>query len=546
MFYGQRLRIGREFREITQEQLGQRVVASPALISQYESGKKKEPARDFVKACGEVLGFTPGFFSVPLKDVFREEECNFRHRGTTAEGVKTKALAHATLIGFVIEALRSWRHFPPINVPKVTATNQEEIEIAAEHCRHHWKLAVDAPVLEIREVLESAGVTIVNRLVESKVVDTFSRYSATMAVIFPNHEIQTSSRWNFELAQELGHLVMHRNVRTGNKETEDAANSFARAFLLPRGAFRSEFRELPFSWEHVFELKKRWGTSATTVVARAYDLDLLGAVQYRKAKKHISGKGWTKKEPHERRFQQSSLFEEALSTFTEKAALTNSPQIEEFCQELFFTPATFRIVTGMEISSEYTQTPKLNTTDSRLPTAPVCPDHPDAAPEPVSPYGLDLINQEAKGLFLLRGTDNYELARHSGPQGWALGIEKWHPEYVALPALKMAERLWVVINRSDAPEDNQRFVKSIAADKSIHERARISAVNNTGDMIALFQRVFRDVGNRMFFRWIFEESWHFEPIPLLSHTNKLAELIEPLSPPQPKPIDRGPFYEPQW
>lgn len=229
-----------------------------------------------------------------------------------------------------------------------------------------------------------------------------------------------------------------------------------------------------------------------------------------------------------------------------KAPLTIDLQIEKFWQELFFTSETFRAVTEMEIPSKNTEPLKDSARVSTLPTAPVCPDHPDAAPEPVSPYGLDLINQEAKGLFLLRGTDNYELARHSGPRGWALGIEKWHPEYVALPALKMAERLWVVINRSDDREANQKFAKSIAADKSIHERARISAVNNTGDMIALFQRVFRDVGNRMFFRWIFEESWHFEPIPLLSHTNKLAELIEPLSPPQPKPIDRGPFYEPQW
>jgi Zn-dependent peptidase ImmA (M78 family) len=389
-------------------------------------------------------------------------------------------------------------------------------------------------------------VTIVNRLVESKIVDTFSRFRGTMAVIFPNHEIQTSSRWNLELAHELGHLVMHRNVRTGNKETEDAANSFARALLLPRGAFRSEFRELPFSWEHVFELKKHWGTSATTIVTRAYDLELLGAVQYRKAKKHISSKGWTKKEPHERRFQQSSLFEEALNELAKEAPITIDLQIEKFCQELFFTPATFRTVTRMEISSEHTQTPKLNTIDSRLPTAPLSPDQPDPEPEPLSLHGLDLVKQEAKGLFLLRGIENYELARDSGPRGWALGIERWHPEYLELPAFKMAERFWVVINRSDDREDNQRFVKSISADKSIHERTRISTVNNVHGMIALFQWVSRDVGSRMFFQWIFEDSWHFEPIPLLSHTNKLADLIEPLVPPEPKPVDRGPFYGRQW
>jgi hypothetical protein len=235
-----------------------------------------------------------------------------------------------------------------------------------------------------------------------------------------------------------------------------------------------------------------------------------------------------------------------LNGLAKKAPLTIDLQIEKFCQELFFTPETFRAVTGMGISSEYTQTPKLNTTDSKLPTAPLRPDEPDPAPEPLSPYGLDLVKQEAKELFLLRGTENYDLARHSGPQGWALGIERWRPEYVELPAFQMAERLWVVINRSDDHEANQRFVKSIAADKSIHERTQISMVNNNGDMIALFQWVFRDIGSRMFFPLTFEESWHFEPMPLLIHTNRLAELIEPPSPPEPKPVDRGPFYGPQW
>jgi Zn-dependent peptidase ImmA (M78 family) len=264
-----------------------------------------------------------------------------------------------------------------------------------------------------------------------------------MAVIFPNQEIQSSSRWNFELAHELGHLVMHRGVRTGNRGTEDAANLFARAFLMPRGAFGGEFRELPFSWHHVFQLKKRWNASATAIVTRAYDLRLLGAVEYRKAKKHIASKGWTKEEPHERRFDQSGRFEEALNELAQKANLTIDLPIEKFCRELFFTPETFRDVTGMAIPPKNTEPLKRTATASPLPTAPLSPGQPEPASEPVSPYGLDSVKPEAKGLFLLRGMDNYDLALRSGPQGWALGIEKWHPDYMKLPAFKDAERFWV-------------------------------------------------------------------------------------------------------
>jgi len=88
--------------------------------------------------------------------------------------------------------------------------------------------------------------------------------------------MQSSSVWNFDVAHELGHMVMHRGIRTGNIETEREADVFADAFLMPGGAFGREFQALPFSWDHVFRLKKRWSASAAAIVKRAYDLNLLG------------------------------------------------------------------------------------------------------------------------------------------------------------------------------------------------------------------------------------------------------------------------------
>lgn len=82
-FCGQRLRIGREFRALTQSELAQKVSTSTALISLCEADKNKRPWHDFVEACGAVLGFEPAFFYAPLEGVFQEDECNFRHRGTT-------------------------------------------------------------------------------------------------------------------------------------------------------------------------------------------------------------------------------------------------------------------------------------------------------------------------------------------------------------------------------------------------------------------------------------------------------------------------------
>lgn len=345
VFRGERLQLAREFRGLTQKELGEKVAASHALISLCETGKKKDPATDLVEALGSVLGFEPEFFYGTPDDVFREEECSFRHRRTTPERLKDRIRAHGTLIGMAIERLRSVFKFPELNVPRISGSSLEEIELAAEHCREHWNLSSDGPIMQIGRVLEHAGVVIVSHLAESKKIDAFSR-NGRITVIFLNEAIPSTSRWNFDIAHECGHLVMHHGVPTGTIETERAADRFASAFLLPRKAFAHEFSTSHFSWHHIFDLKKRWQVSAAAIVKRAYDLGLLGAVDYRQAFKYMSAKGWrTGGEPLEPEFQKPELLTSALTGLGSQVELT----LEELSKNLHFTPGTFRDVTGVSI-----------------------------------------------------------------------------------------------------------------------------------------------------------------------------------------------------
>src|SRR5712664_25554 len=344
VFWGKRLELAREFRGMTQQELGDEVSASPALISLCETGKKREPAPDLIEACGSVLGFEPAFFYGSLEVAFQEDECSFRYGRTTPERMKAQIRSHATLIGLVIERLRSVFAFPAINLPSLPATSAEEIQDAAEQCRKHWNLGLDAPLLQIGRVLERAGVFVIRHLVQSTKVDAFSRYGQT-TVIFLNQEIQSASRWNFDIAHELGHLVMHQGIPTGSIETENAANLFASAFLMPRRAFSREFRAASFSWPHIFTLKKRWQTSAAAIVRHSYHLGLLSAVEYRRAFKYMSLKGWRRGEPYEPTFQEPELLENALKGLGKNVSLT----MDDLCRELKFTPETFRMVTGTSV-----------------------------------------------------------------------------------------------------------------------------------------------------------------------------------------------------
>jgi Zn-dependent peptidase ImmA (M78 family)/transcriptional regulator with XRE-family HTH domain len=345
MFVGQRLQLAREFRDLTQKQLGEAVVASHALVSLCESGKRTDPATDLVEAFGTVLGFDADFFYQPTGEVFQEGECSFRHRRSTPERLKTRIRAHASLLGMVLERLRRHFKFPALNIPRIPASTDQEIERAAEQTRQHWGLGVDAPIAEIGRVLEHAGVILVSHLAELSEVDAFSRDGST-AVIFLNQGVQSTSRWIFDIGHECGHLVMHSGIQTGAEETEAAADRFAGAFLLPRVAFAREFRTSPFSFNHVFKLKKRWKASAAAIIKRAYELKLIDAVQYRQSFKYMSARGWRKGgEPNEPDFKGPELLSTALSALGSKVEIT----LEQLCRDLHFTPETFLTVTGVSV-----------------------------------------------------------------------------------------------------------------------------------------------------------------------------------------------------
>lgn len=345
VFWGERLQLAREFRGWTQTELAEKVAASCALISLCENGKKREPVRDLVEACADVLGFQPNFFYGPIQEVFREDECSFRHRRTTPERLKSQIRAHATLIAMVIQRLGSLFKFPAVDVPHIRAASPDEIEKAAEKCREHWKLTLDSPIKHVGRVLERAGVIIVGHLVESSKVDAFSRYGRT-SVIFLNRAIPSSSRWHFDIAHECGHLVMHPGIPTGSVETESDADRFASAFLMPRKAFAKDFSMAPFSLSHVFDMKRRWRTSAASIIRRAYDLGLISAVDYRRGFQYLSKRGWTKWEPHEPEFQEPELLSTTLQSVSEnKVQLT----LAQLCDDLKFKPETFKEVTGVAV-----------------------------------------------------------------------------------------------------------------------------------------------------------------------------------------------------
>jgi Zn-dependent peptidase ImmA (M78 family)/transcriptional regulator with XRE-family HTH domain len=344
-FIGSRLEIARTLRGMTLNEVALGVASSFGLISHYENGRK-QPSSEVVAALAELLGVHPSFFYEPLTDVWQEDECSFRHRRTTPEKVKRQARAHGTLIGQIVSHLATVLRFPAYNVPPISADTSDDIERAAEQCRRHWRLGIDTPILHMGRVLEHAGVVIVQNFAHSEKIDAFSRHG-DVAIVVLNTAKNSTSRFIFDLAHECGHLVMHSGVPTGSEDTEKAADYFAGAFLLPKKAFAREFTAQRFSWPHIFELKKRWRVSASAIIRRAYQLNLITAIGYRQANRYMSSMGWKKHEPHEPEFTGPELLPTAFHA-VERGLDTS---VIDVCQALHLTPATFAELTGIAINS---------------------------------------------------------------------------------------------------------------------------------------------------------------------------------------------------
>lgn len=113
---------------------------------------------------------------------------------------------------------------------------------------------------------------------------------------------QSRSRSRFDLAHELGHLVLHQHYSTDDllekevlKRIESEANAFASAFLMPRDEILRDLQDV--SLPALERLKPKWGTSIGAMVHRAKDLGLITSEKYTLLCADISSRGWRGRRP---------------------------------------------------------------------------------------------------------------------------------------------------------------------------------------------------------------------------------------------------------
>lgn len=158
---------------------------------------------------------------------------------------------------------------------------------------------------ELLFFIEKSGIVVYEKNIDED-VDAFSFWSDNnIPYIVLGNNKGVAVRRNFDIAHELGHLVLHRHIQFDTlsqeeyKTIEKEADMFAAEFLLPEDEFIEDFNQLSkkSNPDHLKLLKEKWFVSIQAIGMRAYYLGLLSDVQYRYFWTSINKKGYKKIEP---------------------------------------------------------------------------------------------------------------------------------------------------------------------------------------------------------------------------------------------------------
>jgi len=316
-FVPSQLTRARELRTLTKKDLAERVEKTASAIGQFERGTAR-PDPSTLRALSMALGVPPGFFvREAVAPALSMEDGHFRSLRSVSRYLRRQALRTAELTYEVLHQLEE----EGIELPEEQLTplrcsldDPEAIEAFAAEVRRAWGLGL-GPLPRPIQLLEAMGVRVLPLADPCQAVDAFSLWYQEQPFVFLAMH-KTPSRTHFDVAHELGHLLLHEDVAPGNPERESEADRFASAFLLPRETY---LRECPSRWNlQLFRgLKSRWHVSIQALLYRARRLGRLSEASYRRACVDINKRGMRRNEGGEWPLERPQVLREALQMVSE-------------------------------------------------------------------------------------------------------------------------------------------------------------------------------------------------------------------------------------
>jgi transcriptional regulator with XRE-family HTH domain len=233
----------REFAGLSKTDLAQKLEVSVAAVSQWEDGSKK-PTTENLVSIAQVLGVDVKLLMKPVPSVVltRRGPTIFRAQSAAKTSqMKRRAYRFAEMASELFMSLEKWVSFPKIELPRVIPSN---VEKAAADCRKAWGLG-NLPITQLGELFESKGIRLCTAEFGDDRCDAYSCIIDGRPFTFLGTEKQDRARARFDIAHELGHLLLHQHlseddILKNSNEIEKQANMFASAFLMPAETFSKD------------------------------------------------------------------------------------------------------------------------------------------------------------------------------------------------------------------------------------------------------------------------------------------------------------------
>lgn len=308
-----RLIEARKARGLTQEALGDLIDRSKSFISKLESGVSNPSAQVLIRL-SEVLNLPVRWFS--LKEFSAESSVyQFRHSTSATKTQKEVAKIRLKWLREISFSLEEWIDYPEVNL--VTSPSRDEalrlndyqIEKISNELRLLWKLG-DRPIKDLIGVIESNGIIVAKEFIGAHGLDGVSTW-IDRPLIWTAKDKCSYFRSRFDIAHELGHIVLHKNLTNEDclitekkstllryKEMERQAHLFASHFLAPRRALSLSFRSITL--DNLLLEKKRWGMSVAALIMQYHNLGIISDDYKIRLFKNYSYRKWKEVEPFDK------------------------------------------------------------------------------------------------------------------------------------------------------------------------------------------------------------------------------------------------------
>lgn len=316
MFFGEKLQSVRELNGLSRKELADKLNLSEQAIWQYENQytvPKFEVANELKKIFNVKAQF---FYTEPFATNISKVE-SIAYRAEDREARK-KTKMETTFIDFTsyfLDKFESKLNLPPSPLPLLRdesiqlynmsmETNDRllQLENIAENARK--KLDVQSNS-ELLYKLELSGIYILEKNMGTS-IDAYSTWtSQEKPFIILGNKKKSAVRRNFDLAHELGHLLLHYKIdmdsltKDEHKIIEKEANDFASFFLLPKDQFLKDFSTISkkSNPESYLDLKMKYMVSIGALEYRAYKMGLLTFEENRYFYATLNRKDYKKNEP---------------------------------------------------------------------------------------------------------------------------------------------------------------------------------------------------------------------------------------------------------